>query len=250
MIDRTYFVYQHRRPDTGEIFYIGKGCRTPLKKYIRANTTSRRNIHWKRVVEKVGGFIVEVLVDFFEEGDALAFEQEMIAAYGRSNFGGILCNITAGGEGQSGVVMPTEVRAKIAAANRGRPKPVHVRAAVSAAQRGVPNPASQNAAHSIRMTGAGNPNFGAKNSAATIAKRVATRGNKCSGAAHPFFGVKRPQHVVDVLREKQSKPVIDRVTGVKYSSVKEAAAIIGKSTATVSRWLTGVRTNPTNLEFA
>lgn len=249
MIERTYFVYQHRRPDTGAVFYIGKGCRTPLKKYIRAKTTSRRNIHWQRVVEKAGGFIVEVLIDFYDEADALAYEQNLIAEHGRANLGGILCNITAGGEGQSGVVMSPEWRAKIAAANKGRPKPDHVKRAVSAAQKGVPNPPEQIRAHAIRMTGAGNPNFGIKNSPETIAKRVATRGNKCSGADHPFFGKKRPQHVIDVLREKQSRPVIDRATGVRYASIKEAAASVGKSLTTVSRWLSGARPNPTTLEL-
>ena len=189
---------------------------------VRAKTTSRRNIHWRRVVEKAGGFIAEVLIDFYQEPDALAFEQELIAEYGRSNFGGVLCNITAGGEGQCGVVMTPEWRAKIGAANRGRPKPEHVKAAVSAAQRGVPNPPEQGAAHSLRMR----------------------------GAEHPFFGKKRPQHVIDALREKQSRPVIDRATGVKYSSLKEAAAAIGKSTTTISRWLTGARPNPTSLELA
>lgn len=175
MIERTYFVYRHRRPDTGAVFYIGKGCRTALKKYIRANTTSRRNIHWCRVVEKAGGFIAEVLIDFYAEADALAYEQALIAEYGRSNYGGALCNITAGGEGQCGLVMPPEWRAKIAAAHRGRPKPEHVKRAVSAAQRGVPNPPEQVRQHALRMTGAGNPNFGKKNSPETIAKRVATR---------------------------------------------------------------------------
>lgn len=250
MIDRTYFVYQHRRPDTGAIFYIGKGCRTALKKYIRANTTSRRNIHWQRVVEKAGGFIVEVLIDFYDEADALSYEQALIAEYGRSNLGGILCNITAGGEGQCGVVMTPEWRAKIGAANRGRPKPEHVKAAVSAAQRGIPNPPEQVRAHALRMTGAGNPNFGIKNSAETIAKRVVTRGDKCSGESHPFFGKKRPQHVIDVLRAKQSKPVIDSATGAIYATLADAAMACGKSSTTVSRWLTGRRHNPTTLRFA
>lgn len=250
MIDCSYFVYQHRRVDTGEIFYIGKGTRTRLKKYIRAATTSKRNTHWKRIVAKAGGFVHEVLIDFFEEADALEFEQTLIAEHGRSNLGGALCNITAGGEGQSGVVMSQETRAKMSAAASREPKPDHVRRAVSLAQRGVRNPPAQNVAHALRMTGAGNPNYGTKNSVETIAKRVATRGNKCSGTSHPFFGKKRPQHVIDVLRAKQSKPIVDRASGATYPSVKAAAAVLGKAESTVSRWLRGHRPNPTTLEFA
>lgn len=175
MIERTFFVYQHRRPDTGEVFYIGKGTRTPLKKYVRANTTCRRNIHWCRVVEKAGGFTSEVLVDFFVESDALAFEQELIAAHGFARSGGLLCNITIGGEGSAGWRASPETRNRMSRAALGKPKPAHVRLAVSTAQRGVPNPPEQNRQHALRMSGSGNPNFGKQNSPETIAKRVATR---------------------------------------------------------------------------
>lgn len=247
---KKFFVYIHRRADTGHIFYIGKGTWTPVKKYIRAATTSKRNVHWKRIVAKAGGFTHEVVAEFDDETMALAEEVRRIGELGRSNLGGLLCNITAGGEGQSGVVMSLDQRKKISIANRGRPKPDHVRRAVSAAQRGVPNPKWQNEAHAIRMSGEGNPNFGKKNSAETIAKRVASRGNKCSGENHPFFGKKRPAHVVKVLIEKQSKKVVDRETGVEYPSIKSAAMAIGKSLTTVSRWLSGKRNNPTKLEFA
>lgn len=250
MTERTYFVYQHRRADTDEVFYIGKGSRTPLKKYVRAATTSKRNTHWRRIVAKAGGFVAEVLVDFFAEADALMFEQELIALHGRANLGGLLCNMTAGGEGQCGVVMTPEWRAKIAAAHRGRPKPEHVKRAVSAAQRGVPNPPEQGAAHSLRMRGAGHPQFGKKQSAETIAKRVATRGSKCSGADHPFFGKKRPAHVIQAMREAQSRPVMDAATGERFPSTKDAAAARGLNDSTLSRWLRGVRPNPTTLEFA
>lgn len=250
MIKPTYYVYLHRRKDTGEVFYVGKGTRTPLKQYIRANTTARRNIYWYRVVAKCGGFDVQLVADFFAEADAFDLEKALIAEHGRQCDGGCLCNLTEGGEGHSGFSPSAETRQKMAERHRGKPKPEHVRLAVSRAQRGVPNPPEQTRAHSLRMTGAGNPNFGTKNSRETIAKRVATRGNKCSGPDHPFFGKKRPQHVIDILRAKQSRQVIDRTTGVTYPSVKDAAAAIGKSGATVSRWLSGQRKNPTALEFA
>lgn len=249
MTEARFFVYEHRRLDTGEVFYVGKGKWTPLKRYIRAATTSKRNAHWKRIVAKADGFSHHVVSEHALESDALAEEVRRIASYGRSNIGGVLCNITAGGEGQSGTAMSESTKQKIAAAHRGRAKPAHVRAAVSAAQRGVPNPVEQVRAHAIRMTGAGNPNFGKKNSAETIAKRVATRGDKCSGANHPFFGKKRPESVVQKLREANSRPVVDRATGVVYPSVGDAAKAIGKAHSTVSRWLRGARLNPTSLRF-
>lgn len=250
MIEPTYYVYLHLRKDTGEVFYVGKGTRTPMKQYIRANTISRRNIYWNRIAAKCGGFVVHLVADFYAEEDAFAMEKALIAEYGRQRDGGCLSNLTEGGEGHAGLSPTEQTRKKMSERHRGKPKPEHVRIAVSNAQRGVPNPPEQNRAHALRMTGAGNPNFGTKNSPETIAKRVATRGKKCSGSDHPFFGTKRPQHVIDILREKQSKKVIDRATGHIYSSTKEAAAAVGKSSASLSRWLRGVRPNPTTLEFA
>jgi hypothetical protein len=250
VIEPRFFVYEHRRVDTGEVFYIGKGTWTPLKKYIRASTTSKRNIHWKRIVAKAGGFTHHILSEFVSESDALAEEIRQIEVHGRSNFGGILSNITAGGEGQSGVVMSDSTKRKISDANKGRPKPKHVRLAVSAAQIGVPNPPEQNKAHSMRMRGAGHPQFGKKQSAETIAKRVATRGDKCSGENHPFFGKTRPEHVKKALSDANSKPVWNVFTGTVYHSVDDAAYAVGKSITTVCRWLNGKRNNPTDLRYA
>lgn len=248
--DPRFFVYEHMRKDSGEVFYVGKGTWTPKKRYIRASTTSKRNVHWKRVVAKCGGFDHRIVAEFDSEDGALREEVRRIGEYGRSNFGGVLVNITSGGEGQSGVVMSSETKQKIADANRGKPKPDHVKRAVSAAQRGVSNPPEQSAKHSLRMRGEKNPNYNKKNSAETIAKRVATRGSKCSGESHPFFGKSRPAHVVQRLREANSLKVVDMATGETYQSVKCAASAFGRSESTVSRWLHGVRRNPTSLRFA
>ena len=40
MID-TYFIYVHRRDDTNEVFYVGKGTRTQTKQYSRAYVTTK-----------------------------------------------------------------------------------------------------------------------------------------------------------------------------------------------------------------
>lgn len=251
MTDRSFFVYQHRRNDTGQVFYVGKGTRTRLKKYIRATTTSRRSLVWKRIVAKAG-HTVEVLADFFNEQDAFDMEKLLIAQYGRLP-AGQLCNLTDGGEGHSGLVASAETRRKMSESAKGTVRTEAQRQAVSRAQRGVPNPVEQCLAHSIRMTGKGNPNFGTKNSPETIAKRVASRGSKCSGANHPFFGKKRPPHVVAKFsggNAVRARKVVDDATGIVYGCIKEAAASVGKSHSVVQRWLAGKRRNPTALRYA
>lgn len=222
MIERTYFVYLHRRQDTGEVFYVGKGTRTPLKQYIRANTTNRRNIFWKRIVAKAG-YDVEVVADFFREADAFTLEQQLIAQYKRSVDGGTLCNLTSGGEGHSGLSPSQETRRKMSEKAKGKAKPDHVRIAVSAAQRGIPNSPEQNAEHSRRMSGAGNPWYG-KNRTDSFVEKI-------SG-----------------WKSSQSKNVTDGIN--IYPSIKEAATVLGVRRDTLSRWLHGAVRNQSTMRFA
>jgi hypothetical protein len=115
----SYYVYEHRRKDTGEIFYIGKGSRLRTQLHTRANSRNGRNIVWNRIVNK-HDFITTVVAEFFKEEDAFNHECELIKSYGRRNKGGILCNLTDGGEGAYGNIISIETRQKISASNKGR----------------------------------------------------------------------------------------------------------------------------------
>ena len=53
---REFYVYIHRKMDTGEIFYVGKG------KGSRYKDSSSRNKHWKHIVNK-HGFAYEIIKD-------------------------------------------------------------------------------------------------------------------------------------------------------------------------------------------
>ena len=68
-MENKFYVYVHRRLDTGEIFYVGKGCRG------RASSSTGRNPYWKSVVDKVG-FESEILVKDLSESSAYSFERE------------------------------------------------------------------------------------------------------------------------------------------------------------------------------
>lgn len=84
-----YLVYQHRRRDTGEIFYVGQG--TPKRAY--EDVRNRRNENWKRVAEEAGGFDVEILADGLDREESLRIEAEYIKKYGTIKHGtGILVN--------------------------------------------------------------------------------------------------------------------------------------------------------------
>lgn len=89
-----YYIYQHVRLDTNEIFYIGKGKRcTKGNIYRRAFTKSSRNNHWKNIVKSVP-YKVEILEEFISENQCLKRETELIKQHGYSwNNTGTLCNI-------------------------------------------------------------------------------------------------------------------------------------------------------------
>ena len=100
-----FYVYEHIRPDTNQVFYVGKG------KNNRFLDLNNRNKHWKHIVAKVGNFKSVKIVENIDEELALLVEQERIDQLRRIGYK--LANITNGGEGTSGRVLSAESRAKI-----------------------------------------------------------------------------------------------------------------------------------------
>ena len=87
-------VYQHRRNDTNEVFYIGIG----VQKH-RAGKTGNRNKYWHNIVNKYG-YTKEILLSDITWDEAIKEEIRLIKLYGRKDIGtGNLVNMTRGGEG-------------------------------------------------------------------------------------------------------------------------------------------------------
>lgn len=97
-VNNTFYTYRHIRPDTGEVFYIGKGYKN------RAYDDNNRNKFWKHIVYKNNGsYIIEIITKDLTEEDAILHEIYLIDFYGRRDLGrGTLVNLTNGGEGTSG----------------------------------------------------------------------------------------------------------------------------------------------------
>jgi hypothetical protein len=247
-VSKRFFVYVHRKSDAGEIFYVGKGTTKKGYPFARAYDEKKRNIHWQRIVAR-HQFFAEVVMSFDEEELAFELERSLISYFGRANLGGLLCNIETGGQGHSGRVVSEETRKKMSEAAKGRVKSEEHRRKLSVAHLGKKIDPAVARAHSIRMSGPGNPNFGKKQSAETIAKRVATRGSKCSGADHPFFGKTRPDHIKQRPREANSKRVRSADTGEVFASLSDAASRFGVAAKTVSKWIRGLSPSKHKLEF-
>lgn len=100
-----HYLYQHRRLDTQEIFYVGIGqknfsrTRGHRTEYERAYAKSKRSSFWKSVAKKTE-YIVEIVSESPDVDFIRLEEQKLIAKYGRRccDLGGTLVNFQEGGE--------------------------------------------------------------------------------------------------------------------------------------------------------
>ena len=95
---RDFYVYEHIRGDTGEVFYVGKG------RAGRARKMTRSNQHHQNIVIKMqrDGETVSVRLvrENIPEPCAFSLERALIAV--RKARGAPLVNRTEGGEGSCG----------------------------------------------------------------------------------------------------------------------------------------------------
>lgn len=206
-----HYTYLHRKANTGEIFYVGKG------KNDRAWSKSKRSTHWQRIANK-HGIVVEIVARWSSAHDA--FEHERFLIWCFRDMGVDLCNHTGGGDGLRDP--SPEVRAKLSAALKGKP--------------GRPMKESTKLLMSEKRRGSGNPMFGrtvtpeAKRKrfetlAATGYKPSSETGRKISEALkngyHPMRGKTGASH-------HGSKAVVCIDTGTRFDSIGDAV-----------RWLRG-----------
>jgi hypothetical protein len=106
-------IYQHRRADNGQIFYVGKAS-NPYRKV----KTQNRNSRWHEIVNEAGGFTAEEVVSDVDEDLSLLAEQEYIDKL--KKLGIPICNLTTGGQGRSGWKPSEETRRIWSEQRKGR----------------------------------------------------------------------------------------------------------------------------------
>lgn len=194
-----FYVYVHRRSDSGMPFYVGKG------KGARANVTQHRNAYWRNVASKAGGWRAEIVLGNIEEEMAHLAEMELISKY--RAMGIPLTNLTDGGEGMSGYKPSAETLAKraekqrgqrrptVSAKLKGRPKSHEHRAKLSEARKGIPLSAEVRANMSAAQRASRHrkpkqkdlfSRHGRKDSGETRARKSAAM----TGERNPRFGVR------------------------------------------------------------
>lgn len=108
MSDGKFYTYIHRRNDTGQVFYVGKGSRN------RAHLSAGRNPYWQNIAHKHGR-TVEILATWGTDEEAFLHEMLLIEIF--RNLGHSLVNQTVGGEGKSGCTATAETKQKLSAAS-------------------------------------------------------------------------------------------------------------------------------------
>jgi len=111
---KVFYVYQHLKADTGEIFYVGKGMgRRAFDKYHRSK-------YWKAIEAKYG-VKVEFVKENISEAESLQLEIETIASYKKNGIN--LINMTEGGDGTTGYTHTDEHRMKMSVKQSGSNNP-------------------------------------------------------------------------------------------------------------------------------
>ena len=107
-------LYQHRRVDTNEVFYVGIGKSTK-----RAYSKHGRSKPWKDFT-KEHSYFVEILNENLTWKQVCEKEKELIKQYGRRDLKkGPLVNMTDGGDGVEN--LPAETLKLIGSKIKGRP---------------------------------------------------------------------------------------------------------------------------------
>jgi hypothetical protein len=121
----NFYVYIHRTGE-GDPFYVGKGHGS------RAWSKHGRNPFWKKMVAK-HGFKVEIVAESLTEEQAFFEEIKLIKQLKEQHR---LCNLTDGGEGNSGWIPSQEVRNKISSKNKGKRHSSEAKLLISASSLG------------------------------------------------------------------------------------------------------------------
>lgn len=105
------YIYIHKRLDTNEVFYVGRGTvskrasgRYHTHTFSRAYTKHKHNKLWMNITKKVE-WVVEIIEDYLSWEESLELEKKYIKEYGRRDLNeGTLVNLTDGGEGSYGLI--------------------------------------------------------------------------------------------------------------------------------------------------
>jgi hypothetical protein len=161
---KHHYVYALMDPRSQKVFYIGKGVRYRAWVHLRENVRTNHNPFLYRRIESIrrDGFEPEVRIlcrhDTHES--AISQEIELIALYGKASQGGILTNLTDGGQGTPGYRYTPEQRSAVQERMIGTKQSTETRRKRSVKLTGISRSAETRRLMSESKKGAQNAMFG------------------------------------------------------------------------------------------
>lgn len=212
-------VYQHRRLDNNQIFYIGI-AKNKKRPYVK----QRRNKHWQNIVAK-SGYEVEIVLENITWEKACELEVRLISYYGRKDLGnGNLVNMTNGGDGAVGAKHTEEYKQMLRERMKGNTYTL-----------GYKHNEKFSETLSNRMKG----------NQHTLGRKSTEREKKLVSDFHK--GRKRPEDTGKKISEATSTIILNTETGIFYMGYVEAAESVGKKKSWLNYRLNGVYENKTSL---
>lgn len=223
-----HYVYLHRKSSNGEVFYVGKGTiRKRSKSWVcdRAYTKERRSSWWNSVVVK-HGLTVEIFASCRTDEAAKELEKELIKNMAEKNSveGGVLVNMTDGGDGSCGIILSEETLEKRREHARKERTPKWV--------------------ESMRKSRKNGGNGGVVKKGDKLPKEWKDK------IAASKVGSLNHQHGKCGKDSKHSKRVVDMESGVVYDSVSLAAESLGMKMTMLSDGLRGRLNNNSGVVYA
>ena len=260
-MNNIYYVYRHIRLDSNTPFYIGKG------KDNRANLKKGRNKYWQNITNKVE-YKIEILKDNLTEKEAFKLECKLIKLY--KNYGYCEANLANGGIGCAGYKHTPEAIEKLRKHFTGRKRSQEDCKKMSEAQlerfktdspwnKGIP--CSQETKDKISKAKKGkklSPEQIEKLKGRTPwnkGRKLPKQSEARKGAGNPMYGKKQTAKYYEGRKKMlggknpAARQVVDTKTGIIYSSIKEAAEVLGLNVNTLRGYINGHRPNKTNLKY-
>jgi hypothetical protein len=177
---QDFYVYEHRRKDTGAVFYVGKGCGQ------RSKNLHNRGLYWCNVAKAAGGINITYPVINVDEEMALLAEMELIDAYRKRGIR--IVNISDGGEGTTGWAPTEETKRKIGEANKHTPKASGERHGMYGKKHSEESLVKMRESQKGLRAGERHPMFGKNHTEEARAKVAESKKGKCVGSENPFYG--------------------------------------------------------------
>jgi hypothetical protein len=224
------YLYRHIRLDKNEPFYIGIGSDSNYNRAYEIKK-DRRNIVWSRIASK-SEIEVEIMLDGLSWDNACEKEIEFIKLYGRKDGGGILANLTDGGDGTLGLIVSEKTRKENSERHSGKNNPMY----------GKSHP--KELIEQIRLKNIGRVSWN-KGKKGVYTDSQLKKMSEIKKGKTPWNLGKR-----GVNGMGKAKIVLNLDNGIFYDSCKEASLLYGLPHSTLKCKLNGSMRNNTNFIYA